>query len=154
MRAIWFEIKKNKPRCNARRFVLQTGCSRCTRYIIRHFRYTVIQIRIGRYILPTEDQSAQDKSFLGGVVTSISSNSDLNNYTQTGLYLAPTVTVGRTVVNSPVGIAFVLKVLNVNSFVFQILIASVSRGFYLRRYQASNSSWSSWYQLEGTELTT
>ena len=92
-------------------------------------------------------------SVLGGAVTGISSNSDLNNYTNTGLYIASTVTVGRTIINSPVGIAFILRVCNVGPFIFQFVIASVSRAIYMRRYQNSNASWTSWYQFEGTEMT-
>lgn len=68
--------------------------------------------------------------------------------------MASTVTVGRTIINSPTGIAFILMVCNVGPFTFQFVIASVARALYMRRYQSSNVSWSNWYQIEGIEMTT
>lgn len=90
---------------------------------------------------------------LGGIVTDIPSNSDLNNYTEAGKYRVQSNAGGQSIVNCPYSGSFYLEVLYGLSYSLQRLTGSNANVFFIRRYQKSSGNWTSWYRFEGVAVT-
>lgn len=101
---------------------------------------------------PKGDVSITDlASVLGGQQTHISTNSDLNDYVNCGVYQVDNSSDAKSITNSPYSNSgYSLIVIPSGSNRIQIIIANNGLAWYSRG-NVSNE-WKSWYKLEGTVI--
>lgn len=86
---------------------------------------------------------------------SITSDSDLDDYSNAGTYSCNTATIAQTLANTPYkNGAFkliVMKMHDVSRYVQIIITLDSSTSIYVRNYAASG--WTSWYKLSSTVVS-
>lgn len=87
--------------------------------------------------------------------TALSSGDNLNNYYTPGQYRCTTNAAAATLTNCPTSIGFILDVRynRTASYVLQTITDWIGSNVYMRYGASDGSSWGSWYQYAGTEIT-
>lgn len=91
-------------------------------------------------------------SVLGGIRTSLANGADLDGLIDEGKYRAPTDAIAQSCLNSPTRSGFILNVYNGHNSVVQQVIPFNIGTTYMRRYQRSQGSWTSWYKYTGEQI--